>query len=181
MAEDDDGESDEEDVPMLVNPSLTNLSSVLDEADVVVKVLDCRDPMSFRSLHVEELVKEKGKKVMFVLNKIGTPILVSTINLYIDKNLDAVPQEAASSWLTLLRKDHPHTYLFRSASLFLPSNDASVKGKGKESCNDALGAEPILGCLTTWASEKADGENLAVAVVGLTNVSFAPLLTFYNT
>jgi ribosome biogenesis GTPase A len=52
-----------------------NLRAVFEAADVVVVVLDARDPMAFRSGCVEELVTApesgNGKKVLFVLNKIG--------------------------------------------------------------------------------------------------------------
>lgn len=65
----------EEEVPVLINRDLPTLQSVLDKADVVLEVVDARDPMMFRSEHVEQLVKDAGKKVLLVLNKIGEQIL----------------------------------------------------------------------------------------------------------
>ena len=50
------------------------LHKVIDEADVVVLVLDARDPEGCRSKLVEEEVRRReaeGKKLVFVLNKIG--------------------------------------------------------------------------------------------------------------
>jgi len=64
-------EEDEEEVPVLINRDLPTLQSVLEKADVVLQVVDARDPMVFRSEHVEQLVKDTGKKVLLVLNKIG--------------------------------------------------------------------------------------------------------------
>jgi nuclear GTP-binding protein len=50
------------------------LHKVVDEADVVVLVLDARDPAGCRSQLVEEEVRRReaeGKRLVFVLNKIG--------------------------------------------------------------------------------------------------------------
>lgn len=67
----DEGEESEEEVPVLINRDLPTLQSVLEKADVVLEVVDARDPMGFRSEHVEQLSKDAGKKVFLVLNKIG--------------------------------------------------------------------------------------------------------------
>ena len=56
---------------MLMDPDLPNLRAVLDKADVVVEVLDARDPQTFRSAELEKYMSEAGKKAMFVMNKIG--------------------------------------------------------------------------------------------------------------
>ena len=64
-------EAGEDDVPVLINPDLPNLKVVLDAADVVVEILDARDPLSSRSAHIEEVAKKLGKKVLLVLNKVG--------------------------------------------------------------------------------------------------------------
>jgi nuclear GTP-binding protein len=53
------------------------LHKVVDEADVIVLVLDARDPAGCRSRLVEVLEEEvcrheaEGKRLVFVLNKIG--------------------------------------------------------------------------------------------------------------
>lgn len=46
---------------------------VVDAADVIIEVLDARDPLSCRCLDVERLVRRSGadKKVILLLNKIG--------------------------------------------------------------------------------------------------------------
>jgi nuclear GTP-binding protein len=65
-------EVEEEDVPILINPNLPTLQSVLDEADVLLHILDARDPLSHRSSHLEELVSTKSSlNSLFILNKIG--------------------------------------------------------------------------------------------------------------
>ncbi|KAL1665621.1 P-loop containing nucleoside triphosphate hydrolase protein [Schizophyllum commune] len=145
-------DEDEEDAPMLMDPDLPNLRAVLDKADVVVEVLDARDPQTFRSVALEKYVGEAGKKAMFVMNKI-----------------DLCPREAVAAWYSHLSADRP-TFLFRSSSSCLPPPPVSdAKGKGKAPSNDAIGAGPILEQLQKWASEKKGEEPLTVAVVGVTN------------
>ena len=56
---------------MLINRDLPNLKAVLEKADVVLELLDTRDPMAYRSQHIETLAGELGKKVLLVLTKIG--------------------------------------------------------------------------------------------------------------
>lgn len=63
----------DDDIPVLANRDLPNLRAVLKEADAVIQVLDARDPLRCRSASLDEAVKDK--KVLFVLNKIGAPIL----------------------------------------------------------------------------------------------------------
>jgi nuclear GTP-binding protein len=53
---------------------IRTLHKVVDEADVVLLVLDARDPAGCRSRLVEEEVRRReaeGKRLVFVLNKIG--------------------------------------------------------------------------------------------------------------
>ncbi|KAM5530260.1 hypothetical protein V8D89_016070 [Ganoderma adspersum] len=158
--DDEDEEMDaaveEDDVPVLINPDLPNLKVVLDAADVVIEVLDARDPSSSRSAHLEEVAKELGKRVLLVLNKI-----------------DACPKEAVEAWAATLRQEHP-TVLFRSSSVCLPVSAADTwsKGKGKERerTDDAWGLDTLTRLLQQWATEKQGDEPLTLTVVGVTNV-----------
>lgn len=71
-------EEDEEEIPVLINSDLPNLKTVLDQADVIVEVLDARDPLSFRSSYLEELAASMPKKrILLVLNKIGMGLFYS--------------------------------------------------------------------------------------------------------
>ncbi|XP_077193385.1 nucleolar GTP-binding protein 2 [Paroedura picta] len=68
------------------------LYKVIDSSDVVVQVLDARDPMGTRSPHVESyLKKEKSwKHLIFVLNK-----------------CDLVPTWATRRWVAILSQEYP--------------------------------------------------------------------------
>lgn len=62
----------EEEIPILINHDLPHLQAVCEQSDVVIEVLDCKNPLAFRSSHLEELVSAMpGKRIMLVLNKIG--------------------------------------------------------------------------------------------------------------
>lgn len=53
---------------------LRTLHKVVDDSDIVILVLDARDPEGCRSRLVEEEVRRReadGKKLVFVLNKVG--------------------------------------------------------------------------------------------------------------
>ncbi|CAK5276095.1 unnamed protein product [Mycena citricolor] len=168
-------DEEEEETPVLMNPELPNLKSVLDAADVVLQVLDARDPLPFRSSHLEELAAAKsGCKVAFVLNKIGESIrLFSSPRLRLNSILDTSPREAVAAWTTHLRTVQP-TFPFRSSTRFMPLGPEAImadkgKGKSKASPNDALGQSAILDFLADCASSKKGDAPLTVAVVGLTN------------
>lgn len=86
--------------------------------------------------------------------------------------LDLVPREAVIGWLKHLRLIHP-TFAFRSASAFLPKNPGNsktnLKGKAKESVDDALGCKQLLEYLNQCEVDLGT-DSLRVAVIGITNV-----------
>ncbi|KAG7445979.1 P-loop containing nucleoside triphosphate hydrolase protein [Guyanagaster necrorhizus] len=148
----EEAEDDDEEVPVLVNRDLPTLKSVLDHADVLLEVLDCRDPLAFRSSELEKLAP--SGRVVFLLNKI-----------------DTCPKEAVAAWVTQLRFQQA-TILFRSASAFIPDEvqcHKQEKGKGKLSADNAIGVDALLKTLLPWAKSKSDDEPLVVAVAGFTN------------
>lgn len=54
---------------------LRTLNKVVEQSDVIIMVLDARDPEGTRSRLVEDEVRRResdGKRLVFVLNKIGT-------------------------------------------------------------------------------------------------------------
>jgi nuclear GTP-binding protein len=46
------------------------LNSLIEVCDVIIEVLDARDPLSYRSRELENNLKTKGKKLIILLNKI---------------------------------------------------------------------------------------------------------------
>ncbi|PSK34079.1 hypothetical protein B9Z65_8405 [Elsinoe australis] len=68
------------------------LYKVIDSSDVVIHVLDARDPLGTRCRSVEKYIREEAphKHLLFVLNK-----------------CDLVPTSVAASWVRLLSKEYP--------------------------------------------------------------------------
>ena len=81
----------------------SELYKVIDSSDVIVQVLDARDPMGTRSLHMEQTVKKHfaHKHVVLLLNK-----------------CDLVPTWVTRSWVRHLSDEYPtlafHASLTRS-------------------------------------------------------------------
>ncbi|XP_053563123.1 nucleolar GTP-binding protein 2 isoform X2 [Bombina bombina] len=75
------------------------LYKVIDSSDVIVQVLDARDPIGTRSPHVETYLKKEKpwKHLLFVLNK-----------------CDLVPTWATKRWVACLSQDYP-TLAFHSS------------------------------------------------------------------
>ncbi|KZV75020.1 P-loop containing nucleoside triphosphate hydrolase protein [Peniophora sp. CONT] len=123
------------------------LHKVVEEADVVVLVLDARDPEGCRSRILEEEVRRReseGKKLVFVLNKI-----------------DLVPRANAEAWLKHLRHIAP-TLPFRSATSHQRSNLSSNT------------APALLRLLKAYRPSSA--QSIAVGVVGYPNVGKSSLI-----
>ncbi|XP_019483650.1 PREDICTED: guanine nucleotide-binding protein-like 3 [Hipposideros armiger] len=82
------------------------LKKVIEASDVVLEVLDARDPLGCRCPQVEEAIVQDGqKKLVLVLNK-----------------SDLVPKENLENWLNYLKKELP-TVVFKAST--------NLKGKGK--------------------------------------------------
>ena len=89
------------------------LHKVIDGSDIVILVLDARDPEGCRSRLVEEEVRRReseGKKLVFVLNKIGARAFFLSFLACVDMVLmlpDLVPRENAQQWFEVSTTLHP--------------------------------------------------------------------------
>jgi nuclear GTP-binding protein len=68
------------------------LYKVIDASDVIIQVIDARDPMGTRTKHVEEHLKRNhpNKHLVLILNK-----------------CDLIPTSVTSKWLKILSKEYP--------------------------------------------------------------------------
>lgn len=131
-----------------------SLRSVISDADILVQVLDARDPMGSRTLSLEKDIQNAHppKKLVFVLNKI-----------------DLVPKENVEAWLKYLRRSFP-TLAFRSST---QSQRNNLTG-GHTGSAAAAGVNGLLTLLKNYA--RGPAKSLTVGVVGLPNVGKSSLI-----
>ncbi|KAG8894055.1 hypothetical protein FRB99_001552, partial [Tulasnella sp. 403] len=133
------------------DPTLTahahQFKKVLELADVILQVLDARDPLGCRSKIVEEEVLRSAgnKKIILVLNK-----------------TDLVPKENVQAWLKYLRHDFP-TIPFKSSTQQQRSNLSTATGSKSAS----KGAPHLLHLLK---SIRPAHSSITVGVLGPPNV-----------
>ncbi|RLE56628.1 MAG: GTP-binding protein [Thermoprotei archaeon] len=67
---------------------------VIDDADVVLEVVDARDPEVTRCREVENTVRRLGKQLIIVINK-----------------ADLIPRDVVEKWKEYLSQEHPTVYI----------------------------------------------------------------------
>jgi nuclear GTP-binding protein len=115
---------------------LSELRKVIERADVILHILDARDPLGTKSTSVEDMVSRYPyKKLVYILNK-----------------ADLVPKNILIDWLTYLRKTYP-TIPFKCNTQQQKNNLSIGIGKVTHQQNDSMlknnnrtiGAEELLG------------------------------------
>merc|ERR1740128_141974 len=136
---------------------------VVDAADVVLEVLDARDPLGSRCREVEQaVVVGGGKRLVMVLNK-----------------ADLVPRENLQAWVKYLRNEYPtisfkastqNTARLGQAKVDLKSTDAVIH------TSKCVGADTLLSLLGNYCRNKDVKTSIRVGVVGLPNVGKSSLI-----
>lgn len=144
---------------------LRELKKVIDTADVLLQVLDARDPIASR-IHpsIEDAIMSRSdKRMVLVMNKI-----------------DLVPKEVVGAWLTALRRSHP-TIAMRANVLERRSDGAANDGASvmTSTTSSSLGADGLLQLLKNYARTGAGGgkskTTIVVGVIGYPNVGYVSL------
>ncbi|PFH34541.1 GNL3L/Grn1 GTPase [Besnoitia besnoiti] len=103
------------------------LRRVLQQADVIIEVLDARMPSAFRCPALERWVLGEGKKLILVMNKI-----------------DLVPKEAAVAWLKTLQRGVAPALAFKCAGgRSSGARKRGVKRGGKRKLQNWTDVEPL--------------------------------------
>lgn len=157
MEEDDDSSDDEQ---PLVDPAFKNATSrkaydkvfkqVVEQADVIIYVLDARDPEGTRSQDVERSVMAAasgGKRLILVVNKI-----------------DLIPPKALKAWLAHLRRYFP-TLPLRASN---PAPNAQTFNH-KDLTVQKTSAD-LFRALKSYAASKQLKRAISVGVIGYPNV-----------
>ncbi|KAI5254666.1 Guanine Nucleotide-Binding Protein-Like 3-Like Protein [Manis pentadactyla] len=139
---------------------------VVEYSDVILEVLDARDPLGCRCFQMEEAVlrTEGNKKLVLVLNKI-----------------DLVPKEVIEKWLDYLRNELP-TVAFKASTQHqvknlnrcsMPVEQASESLLKSKAC---FGAENLMRVLRNYCRLGEVHTHIRVGVVGLPNVGKSSLI-----
>ncbi|PVU85843.1 hypothetical protein BB560_006892 [Smittium megazygosporum] len=132
---------------------------VANTSDVVLFVLDARDPMGTRSKQIEELITSRfNKKLVLVLNKV-----------------DLVPKDNLLQWLAFLRKERP-TLLFKSNTQQQRSNLGSSSFGSIGSTTETVGGESLLQLLKNYCRNLNIKTAITVGVIGFPNVGKSSLI-----
>ncbi|KAL2803707.1 guanine nucleotide-binding protein-like 3 isoform 2 [Daubentonia madagascariensis] len=138
------------------------LKKVIEASDVVLEVLDARDPLGCRCPQVEEAIVQHGqKKLVLVLNK-----------------SDLVPKENLESWLNYLKKELP-TVVFKASTNLRDKGKITkyVKVKKKAApfkskiCFGKEGLWKLLG-----GFQETFGKAIQVGVIGFPNVGKSSII-----
>lgn len=133
---------------------------VVEAADVILEILDARDPLGCRTRQIEELILNSGlnKRIILLLNKI-----------------DLVPRENAEAWLKYLRNEFP-TIAFKASTQsqrsHLSQSNVSVNIAPENLLNssECLGADNLMKLLKNYCRNNKIKTSITVGVVGYPNV-----------
>jgi nuclear GTP-binding protein len=161
-----------EDLPKVVNVRdnserafYKELVKVIELSDVILEVLDARDPLGTRCTDMERMVMQAGpnKHLVLLLNKI-----------------DLVPREAAEKWLMYLREEFP-AVAFKCSTQEQRSNLGWKSSKASKPSNmlqtsDCLGADTLIKLLKNYSRSHELKKSITVGIIGLPNVGKSSLI-----
>jgi nuclear GTP-binding protein len=170
----EDGENDD-----MISPSgevpdgsrkafMKEFRRVVESSDVILEVLDARDPLGCRCFDAERAVVASSggtKRIVLVLNKV-----------------DLVPRDIADKWLMYLRNDFP-TIAFRasiqggrSACGRVGQADMNALAASSVGTSEALGAGTLLSLLKNYSRSRNIKTSITVGVIGFPNVGKSSLI-----
>lgn len=162
---------------MSVKAYCREFRKVVEAADVVLEVIDARDPLGTRCKQVEQAILDSGnKRLVLVLNK-----------------ADLVPRENLEAWLKYLRRSLPAVPFKASTQLQgrhlgrrkMKKKAAAVHKKATNETSDenkelqgskCFGAELVMSLLANYCRSRGIKTSISVGVVGLPNVGKSSII-----
>jgi len=133
------------------------INEMITESDVILEVLDARDPMACRNETLERVITSKGKKLIFLINKI-----------------DLIPNEVLEAWKTYFSQLHP-TVCFKAAATggkigHLKCKTSQLKESDRQNPHRAAGVDELLSKI------KPGKGSVTVGLLGLPNVGKSSII-----
>jgi nuclear GTP-binding protein len=146
-----------------------HLRTVMEQADILLCVLDARDPLSCRAPAVEALALSQSppKRIILVLNKI-----------------DLVPASVVQQWLVYLRREFP-TVAFKASTQQQRSHLSAPGGGAVNKATEAgeiltgsgaAGADSLLQLIKNYSRSHELKRAVTVGVVGYPNVGKSSII-----
>uniref|UniRef100_H0UTK5 Guanine nucleotide-binding protein-like 3 n=1 Tax=Cavia porcellus TaxID=10141 RepID=H0UTK5_CAVPO len=133
------------------------LKKVIEASDIVLEVLDARDPLGCRCPQVEEVIIKNGhKKLVLVLNK-----------------SDLIPKENLENWLNYLTKELP-TVVFKASTNPKDKGRITKKKAFPLKNNVCFGKEGLRKFLGGF--QQTCGKPIQVGVIGFPNVGKSSII-----
>jgi nuclear GTP-binding protein len=148
---------------------LRELKKVIDQSDVILQVLDARDPISTRMHQQQEdsILSYVDKRMVLVLNKI-----------------DLVPKQVVSAWLTYLRRSHPTIAIKACGGSTFGTSSGKMDDTAATTSSTPLGMDGLLQLLKNYARTGGTGgpgskkhkSTIVVGIVGYPNTGKSSII-----
>jgi len=133
---------------------------VVEAADVILEVLDSRDPLGCRCVDIEKsiLSQYQNKKIVLLMNKI-----------------DLIPREVAQKWMDYLREEYP-VVAFKSSTQKQKAHKGIIPGDASKANREMLhsglciGAQTLLQLLKNYSRSADIKKTITVGIIGYPNV-----------
>eukprot|EP00300_Choanocystis_sp_HF-7_P027386 c32483_g1_i1.p1 GENE.c32483_g1_i1~~c32483_g1_i1.p1 ORF type:complete len:520 (+),score=164.02 c32483_g1_i1:60-1619(+) len=143
---------------------IRELKKMFEMSDVLLEVLDARDPLGCRCTNLEQLVDSNvNKKLILVLNKI-----------------DLVPTDVVKKWLAYFRRTHP-TIAFKASTQsrgHIRSSSVSAHAASSDALksSDSIGGDMLVQLLKNYSRSHNLKKSIVVGVFGYPNVGKSSLI-----